>query len=101
MAASVAAIAAYAFGGMVGENAPSDPARETAALQTLLHSYAACCFLAAVSVWFFVPDPKTVAARSAGHRETEPAGVLRRLTLVLRSPAVWLQAADAQGGLTG
>jgi sugar phosphate permease len=92
VAASVAAIAAYAFGAMVRGNASADPARETAALQTLLYSYAACCFLAAVCVWFFVPDPKPVAARSADHREKELAGALRRLTLVLRSPAVWLQA---------
>jgi len=91
-AALLAAIAAYAFGMMVGGNASIDPARETTAMRTLLCSYAGCCIFAAVCVWFFVPDPKPVACRTADDGLTDQVGVLRRLALVLRSPAVWLQA---------
>ena len=91
-AALLAAIAAYAFGMMVGGNAFVDPARERAALRTLLYSYAGCCFFAAVCVWYLVPDPKPVACRAAGDGQTDQVGVLRRLTIALRSPAVWLQA---------
>ncbi|MHC4404268.1 MAG: MFS transporter, partial [Planctomycetota bacterium] len=81
-----------AFGMMAGENAPVDPARETSAMRALLSSYAGCCFFAAVCVWFFVPDPRPAASRAVDGQKTDQAGVLRRLVLVLRSPAVWLQA---------
>ncbi|MFH1924189.1 MAG: MFS transporter [Planctomycetota bacterium] len=91
-AALLAAIAAYAFGMMVGASDLVDPARETSAMRTLLCSYAVCCIFAAVCVWFFVPDPKPVACRTVDDGQTDQVGVLRRLTLVLRSPAVWLQA---------
>ena len=92
-AALLAAIAAYAFGMMVGENALVDPARETSAMRALLSSYAGCCFFAAVCVWFFVPDPTPVASRAVDDQKTaDQVDVLRRLILVLRSPAVWLQA---------
>ncbi len=91
-AALLAAIAAYAFGMMVGGNASVDPASETSAMRTLLCSYAGCCFFAAVCVWLFVPDPTPVASRAVDDQKTDQVGVLRRLMLVLRSPAVWLQA---------
>jgi sugar phosphate permease len=91
-AALLAAVAAYAFGMMVGGEASVDPAREVTAMRTLLLSYAGFCFFAAVCVWFFVPDPKPVASRLADDHETDLVGVLRRLALVLRSPNVWLQA---------
>ncbi len=91
-AALLAAIAAYAFGMMVGGNVLVDPARETSAMRALLSSYAGCCFFAAVCVWFFVPDPRPVASRAVDDQKTDQVGVLRRLMLVLRSPAVWLQA---------
>ena len=91
-AALLAAIAAYAFGMMVGGNASIDPERETTAMRTILCCYAGGCLVAAVCVWFFVPDPKLLARRTANGRQTGPVGVLSRLVLVLRSPAVWLQA---------
>jgi len=91
-AALLAAIAACAFGMMVGGNALVDPARETSAMRALLCSYAGCSFFAAVCVWFFVPDPKPMAYRAADNGQTNGAGVLRRLALVLRSPTIWLQA---------
>ena len=91
-AAVLAAIAAYAFGMMVGGNALGDPAREATAMRMLLCSYAGCCFFAAVCVWFFVPDPKPVACRTADDGQTDWMGTLRCLMLLLRSPAVWLQA---------
>ena len=90
--AVLAAIAAYAFGMMVGGNALGDPAREATAMRMLLCSYAGCCFFAAVCVWFFVPDPKPVACRTADDGQTDWMGTLRCLMLLLRSPAVWLQA---------
>ncbi len=91
-AALLAAIAAYAFGMMVCGNALGDPAREATAMRMLLCSYAGCCFFAAVCVWFFVPDPKPVACRTADDGQTDRVGTLRCLMLLLRSPAVWLQA---------
>jgi len=91
-AALLAMIAAYAFGIMVGGDALSNPARETMAVKTLLCAYAACCFFAAVCVWFFVPDPSPIASRGAEDVRTDSLGVVRRLMLVVRSPAVWLQA---------
>ncbi len=90
--AVLAAIAAYAFGMIVGGNALGDPAREATAMRMLLCSYAGCCFFAAVCVWFFVPDPKPVACRTADDGQTDWMGTLRCLMLLLRSPAVWLQA---------
>lgn len=91
-AALLAAIAAYAFGMMVGGNALGNPAREATAMRMLLCSYAVCCFFAAVCVWFFVPDPKPVARRTTDDGQTDWVGTLRCLVLLLRSPAVWLQA---------
>ncbi len=91
-AALVAAIAAYAFGMIVGGGASLDPAREIMALKTVLYFYAGCCFFAAVCVWFFVPDPKPNACATVDGTQTDQAGVLRRLAVVLRSPAIWLQA---------
>ena len=75
-AALLAAIAAYAFGMMVGGNASVDPARETSAMRTLLCSYAGCCFFAAVCVWFFVPDPKPVASRAVDDQTNRSGGCL-------------------------
>ncbi len=91
-AALVAAIAAYAFGMIVGGSASLDPAREAMALKTVLYFYAGCCFFAAVCVWFFVPDPKPVACGTVDGGQTDQAGVFRRLAVMLRSPAIWLQA---------
>jgi nitrate/nitrite transporter NarK len=91
-AALLAAVAAYAFALMVGGQTSVDPARELSAMRALLLSYAGCCFFAAVCVWFFVPDPKPVAPRVGDDQETDLVAVLRRLALVLASPAVWLQA---------
>lgn len=91
-AALLATIAAYVFRMMVGGDLVVDPARETSAIRVLLSSYAACCFAAAACVWFFVPDPRAVASRAKDDRKTGQIGTLRRLMLVVRSPAVWLQA---------
>jgi len=86
--ALLATIAVHAVGMMVGG---SDPASDAAAIRTVLISYGTCCFAAAACVWFFVPDPKPVASRTADERRTDRALALRRLAFVVRSPAVWLQ----------
>lgn len=91
-AALLATVAAYAFGIMVGGSALVDPGRETIAMRTILCCYAGCCLVAALVVWFFVPVPKPVSRRAVKSGQTGSAGVLSRIFLVLRSPAIWLQA---------
>lgn len=90
-AALIATIAAYAFGAMMGDVVPADPVRERHAVRFLLFMYAGCCFIAAVCVWRFVPD-SSPAATCGQDARTDDLSVLRRLALVLRMPAVWLQA---------
>lgn len=92
-AALLATIAAYAFGVMVGTEPIIDQATEVAAVRSLIYAYAVCCFVAAACVWVFVPDPQPITD-SVGRRD-QPVNhphLKDRLTFVLRSPAVWLQA---------
>ncbi|MBP88093.1 MAG: MFS transporter [Planctomycetaceae bacterium] len=91
--ALIALIAAYAFAAMVGADAAIDPVREAAAVRKLVYSYGGYCLFAAGCVWFFVPDPKPVRASEADKEQRDKLSVRRRLKLVLRSPATWLQAA--------
>ena len=90
--AAIASIAAYAFTVMVGVDTPIDPAREAAAIQKLVLSYGGYCLVAAVCVWLFVPEPQGTRVDDKANRPTDGSGVWQRLLLVLRSPAVWLQA---------
>ncbi len=99
--ALIALIAAHAFAAMVGGGETLDPARELTAVKTLVYSYGGYCLFAAACVWFFVPESQTSLATGSSIPAGEPpAGVtsggqrpvLRRLGLVLRSPAIWLQA---------
>jgi sugar phosphate permease len=91
-AALIAAVAAHAFALMLGSTDAIDPAREAATLRAILYAYAGCSFLAAVCVWFFVPDPEPTASRVTENPTDDGTGVVRRLLHALRSPAVWLQA---------
>lgn len=89
--AVIASVAAFAFASMVGDEADVDPAREAAAVKALVYSYGACCLVAAVFVWLFVPNPPPVPVDPDTLKRKQRGG-LRRLSLVLRSPAIWLQA---------
>ncbi len=90
--AVIAWMAAYAFAQMVGGGAELDPAREASAVQKLVYGYGANCLLAAVCVWMFVPDSRSVAASREEEGKRKIAGALLKLALVARSPAIWLQA---------
>jgi MFS transporter, GlpU family, inner membrane protein len=90
--AVIASIAAYAFAVMVGGDAVNNPVREAAAVQKLVYLYGGNCLLAAVCVWLFVPEPQPVAASAEDQGQKKTTGSLRHLALVLRSPAIWLQA---------
>ncbi len=90
--ALIAVIAAYAFSAKVGGGESIDPVIETAAVKNLVYSYGAYCLFAAFCVWFFVPDPRSVTTSDANEEQTDKTSVLLRLALVLRSPAIWLQA---------
>lgn len=95
--ALIAVVAAYTFAAMVGGGETIDPLRESAAVKKLVLSYGAYCLFAATCVWFFVPDPKSVAVArpdslDAEEEQTVKLSVVRRLALVVRSPAIWLQA---------
>ena len=58
--AVIASIAAIGFAMMVGSESPIDPGTEAVAIKTLVYSYGGYCLLAAVCVWFFVPESKPV-----------------------------------------
>jgi len=88
-AALIAAAAVAAFGVLVGGEAVLDPAREASAVRVLLAGYGGVCLLVAVGAWLFVPEP----ARAPTVAEAPPEqGVVQRIGLVLRLPAVWLMA---------
>ena len=93
--AIIASVAAFAFTAMVGEQTTIDPELEAAAVRKLVYSYGIYCLVAAVCVWCFVPDPKfTKSANPSGasyHPKTH-LSLWKRMGMVLRSPAIWLQA---------
>lgn len=91
-AALLASAAAYAFTAVVGEVAIPDPARELTAVRMLLYAYAACCFLAAICVWFFVPDPDPRSIAPVARGQEEQAHLVTRFWRVIADPAIWLQA---------
>ena len=88
--AVIASIAAISFAMMVGSEATVDPEREAAAIKSLVYSYAVYCLLAAVAVWFFVPESQSPAASDSELSQTAKLSVLQRLKLVLRLPSTWL-----------
>ncbi|MGI9515532.1 MAG: MFS transporter [Pirellulaceae bacterium] len=88
--AVIASIAAIGFAALVGHETPIDPAQEAAAIRKLVFSYGGYCLFAAVCVWFFVPESAPGAESDAGALEVSRLGVMRRLALVLRIPAIWL-----------
>lgn|GEM_PF-39461 len=71
-------------------------------VKKLIFAYGVICILAAVCVWLFVPDSNTVATASCDKEadETTPenadggteTSTFGKLQLVLKSPAIWLQA---------
>ncbi len=90
--AVIASVAAYAFTAMVAGDAAANPSLETLAVKRLVLSYAAYCGLAACCVWWFVPDPAPVANEDDVLRLPKKIPLGLRLLIVLRSPAIWLQA---------
>jgi nitrate/nitrite transporter NarK len=77
---------------MVGSESPIDPAQEAVAIKILVYSYGGYCLLAAVCVWFFVPESKPVAHSDKDATQLAQLSVFRRLAFVLRLPAIWLMA---------
>ena len=90
--ALIATVMAYAFSIMVGGDAEKNPVEATAAVQKLVYVYGINCLLAAVCVWFFVPDSKSVVSAHKKEERRPFTDLLRNLLQVLRSPAIWLQA---------
>jgi sugar phosphate permease len=91
--AVIASIAAIAFASMVGNEATIDPVQEKIAIKTLVYSYAGYCLVAAVCIWFFVPESKPATDKPAPEAtRLSQMSVFRRLGYVLRLPAIWLLA---------
>jgi sugar phosphate permease len=90
--ALIATVAAYAFKVMVRGDAVANPNLEVAAVKGLMFSYAGYCGLAACCVWWFVPDSARSAINDDQVRFPKKTPLRLRLLLVLRSPAIWLQA---------
>lgn len=91
--AVIASAAAYAFSMMVSGDASISPVAERVAVQQLVLSYGVFCVLAAVCVWLFVPTVNRCTVVETVRQAPPEASLLRRLGAVLRSPAIWLQAA--------
>jgi sugar phosphate permease len=92
-AAVLAWFAAYVFAALVGGDVAASPVKELNAVKVLLYMYATCCFVAATSAWFFVPDPQPKSSEVVkGETTGSFSGVMKRILTALRSPAVWLQA---------
>ncbi|MEQ8692068.1 MAG: MFS transporter [Pseudomonadales bacterium] len=71
----------------------SSPAERAAALQTVIYGYTGVTALAGVFVWFALKDPGTdQPATTATHVAPVTASISRNILIVLRLPAVWLQA---------
>ncbi|MCR9296922.1 MAG: MFS transporter [bacterium] len=92
--ALIASLAALAFAWIVGDERNLDPVLEKVAVRRLILSYGFYCLAAAVCVWFFVPDSKDLAVTTTGNADwkRKAKGIWIRLVIVLRSPAIWLQA---------
>ncbi len=88
--AVIASVAAIGFAASVGPEAPIDPVREAEAIRKLVYSYGVFCLVAAICVWFFVPESKMGAGSEFRENKFSNMGVMRRLGLVLRIPAIWL-----------
>ena len=90
--AVIASAAAIGFAVMVGQEVPIDPAEESLAIQRLVYSYGVYCLLAAVCIWFFVPESDPTKESDTGEAQLLKLGVFQRLGYVLRLPAIWLLA---------
>jgi sugar phosphate permease len=90
--AVIASVAAYAFTVMVAGDAAENPSLEIIAVKRLVLSYAGYCGVAACCVWWFVPDPAAAASEDGQLRPKRKVPLRVRLLIVLRSPAIWLQA---------
>ena len=90
--AIIASAAAYAFTLMVSSHAASVELAEAIAVRRLILSYGCYCALAAICVWLFVPDPTISTSTLEKSKQPASTPLLRRLAIVLRSPAIWLQA---------
>lgn len=92
--AAIASLAAVFFEWTVGKEKEVDAALELRAVHGLILSYAFYCVLAAVCVWMFVPEPETTTNLPKDQRDSlaKIKGLWIRIQLVLRSPAIWLQA---------
>ena len=90
--AVIASIAAIGFATMVGAESPTDPVQEAVAIKRLVYSYGGYCLLAAVCIWFFVPESKPLAQPDKDKTQLAQLSVFRRLGYVLRLPAIWLLA---------
>jgi sugar phosphate permease len=74
VAAVLASGAAYTFTAIVGDAASPDVARETTAVRTLLYAYTGVCIVAAVCIWYFVPDPDPPQTRAVQPRRLAASG---------------------------
>ncbi len=90
--AVIASAAAYAFTLMVRNHPASAELAETIAVRRLILSYGCYCVLAAICVWLFVPDPTSLTSGPEKSEQPQSTPLLRRLAIVLKSPAIWLQA---------
>lgn len=88
--AMIASAAAYAFLMMVGPDATVDSVQEASAVQRLVISYAVYCVFAAACVWMFVPEPDQQPKAASNQQRKKSIWI--HFLLVLRSPAIWLQA---------
>ncbi|MCA9129141.1 MAG: MFS transporter [Planctomycetales bacterium] len=90
--AVIASVAAHVFAAMVGGDAASNPQAELMAVRGMVVAYGCLCFAAAACVWFFVPDTQVKLIATDTETPVIASPLLRRLLLVLKSPAIWLQA---------
>jgi nitrate/nitrite transporter NarK len=90
LAAVLATVTVVVFRQLLPDPDAIDASQRRAALQTVIYMYSSACFVAAVLVWFVVPDtagPRDAAAPPHGGSSTAD-----RLVRVMKMPAVWLLA---------
>ena len=90
--AVIASVAAYSFSVMMSSQVTSVDLAEAIAVKRLILSYGCFCALAAIFVWLLVPDPTISPGGEAKSEQLQSTPLLRRLAIVLQSPAIWLQA---------
>ena len=77
---------------MVGNETTIDPVQEAAAIKKLVYSYGGYCVVAAMCIWFFVPESKPVPKSETAGTPLSELNVFRRLGYVLKLPPIWLLA---------